>query len=294
MPWSRACIFALLGLLLWTMPGAAQLTAILDTADPLWRDLGSWWRGVPGLTGGNTLFDLGPLGNDATLVNMGFGTTSGWASTDRQGGFLHVAFDGTDDYGTIGTMPAYECTNTTCTVSLWFKTTTSGVQQYLVAKRTVSGGAGDMTRVDAANTVLVSLRNDAGNASSRNTTTTVTDGLWHHVVGVLTSDTITAGNNAVSVYLDGVLNQGAASGTAVYTAPSGATLTLGVESNLTAGTYFAGAMVAIQFWARALDDAEVATLYQRAFTDDVEPFRPLANTASVVGKPGTFFPFFSP
>jgi Concanavalin A-like lectin/glucanases superfamily len=281
-------------LVLMACPGSAQLRTP-DLGHPLLANLISWWSAAPGFTGSTRLFDFVSR-NHGALVNMGFGTTSGWAASDRRGGSLHLAFDGVDDYVLIGDLPVYDFPDTTFTVEVAARATLAG---YLVAKRQstigVQGG-GWFLRLDGGGTLTARLL-DTGNttaAQRSSTTTTLLNGTWFHAVVVFTSDTTTLANNDLTMYINGVEDQGARtdSGVGPYI-PCVCPLVFGVLADFASGTWLTGAESMIRIWGRGLSAAEVAVLAGQAALDPLSLMQPLDTPAAArTGSPGSFFNLF--
>ncbi len=234
---------------------------LVNWGHPLNAGLQVWYLTLPALAGGTTLHDL--LGvNNGTLTSMAFPptSTSGWGlNTARFGGWGELRCDGTG-YVNTATTGVFNFANTTFTLSIWFRTTTTGLQQYLFTKRTSPAiGGGWTVRLTPSNTLEVILTGDAGNVCGVASSQTVTDGLWHHCMAVCTTDTSVVANNAVTAYLDGV-SLGSASGTVnTYTAPSSGNMLLGTRQDI--GRFFTGSLDDARLWNYGLSAEAVVAVY---------------------------------
>jgi Concanavalin A-like lectin/glucanases superfamily len=301
MPTMRWLLFFLLVPWLAFAQDSRQQLPTPDLADLLLRGLVSWWRGVPGFTGGTSLYDITPTRNNGTLTNMGFTSTSGWTISTRPGGTGQVSFDGVDDYVLIGDLPAYDFLNTRFSVEVSAQATAGN---YLVAKRqSVIGvqGGGWFVRLDGGGTLTARvIDTNNGSAGNRTTnTTTLTNGAWFHAVVVFTTDTTTLANNDVALYVNGVQDQGARTDSAF--GPTGSCvcpLVFGVISDLAAGSWLTGAIDQVRIWNRALSDGEIAALYtqwQRGESSLVSlspTVMPAQAATGVAQKPRKFFNTF--
>ena len=254
----------LLLLLLLPLGSAAQLRP--DLAHPLARGLVGWWRAVPGFTGGATWYDLMPAARHGTLTNM-TGTASGWSATDRPGGYAQVNFDGVDDYVTVGTSTDFQFANATFTVTGWVKASNCATNTcYLVNKRHLGNGSWFL-RIDTGGTLTARIDGLSGTAGARTTvTSTWADGQWRHFAAVITTDTTTIANNAVSVYTNGILDNGTFSQSDVYN-PGTVPVAFGVEADNQASP-LTGAMNDIRIYDRGLSASEVAALYAQSVRGD--------------------------
>jgi hypothetical protein len=272
-----------------------QQTTVPNLQHPLLAGLLNWWRAVPGRTGGDRFFDL-VGGFHGTLVN--YGATLGWSPAERPGGAAQLNFNGSNTYVTVGAGSDFQFANTTFTVMGWARARNCSPNAcYLVAKREVGVGAW-FIRVDAAGT-LSGTTTSASNVSAQRATQTTTwaDDTWRHFAVVVTTDTITNGNNTITLYTNGALDQGALTNIDGYAVPT-VPLTFGMHSDGVSGP-LTGALDDIKFFGRGLAPGEIQALYQLSLVGDAELFRPerpdaLGAPAAAVaaGPKGTFLPFF--
>jgi Concanavalin A-like lectin/glucanases superfamily len=283
----------------------AQQAQPLPTPDQsalLLRGLVSWWRGVPGFTGGSTMYDITPTRNNGVLTNMAFTSTSGWNLSTRAGGGGQVNFDGVDDFVTIGDVPTYDFPDATFSVEVSFQATAQG---YLVARRTAaSGGGGWFIRLDNPGALTARIVTPSNTQAGGNTSVTATlfSGAWTHAIVVFTTNTVTSSSNSTTIYLNGVLDQGTPLGAAdVYTPCNGGAncpVVFGVISDQATGTWLTGAIDQVRIWNRGLSDGEIAALYAEWQRGDVSlaqlprTVMPAQAAAGVAQKPRKFFNTF--
>lgn len=211
---------------------------------------------IPSLdTAGNgttTLTDLVGTTGNGTLVNLALtGSTSNWVADTSSGGVRAIACDGADDYVSIPTVFQASVKS----LSFWVK----GVAQ--LDNRILSGGNnGSATPVYGlgsgnSNTAKLRafIRSDGGTSLvNAESTITVFDNAWHHVVWIDNAGT-------VSLYVDGVLD-----GTSFNYTP--ATLTTNVAAiaalrRTSLAFYFSGRFDDIRaFHTTPLDAADVSYL----------------------------------
>lgn len=223
---------------------------LVNAGHPLTRGLVTWWLPVPGLAGGPVLWDL--VGTSHGVFNGMGATTRGWRSTIRRGGFNSILFDGTNTAfvgstntntkWNVGTgdfaVAAWVRLNNTITFGTLFNlddgTTGNGIIMY-------TGSPNGGMRCWVANQV-------------RNTTTTTTDGKWHHFLATRISGT-------VFQYVDGTPDGSFASAGSVT-----------ANQHLRTGASFSGGGSLplpgysddIRFYNRGLSAAEVQELYDNS------------------------------
>lgn len=130
----------------------------------------------------------GNNGTCTTCPNSTFGIIDGENAS---------GFDGVDNYIDMG--DTFDIgSSQDLTISAWIKTKSEGE---IVAKST---GAAPLYRlqVSPANKILVRVNDNIGSNLNAISTSTVTDGKWHHIVAVMDRD------QNLSVYVDGVLEAG--------------------------------------------------------------------------------------
>jgi len=257
---------AILLVLLVTLPMGSTAQLRPNPAHPLVRGLVGWWRAVPGLTGGTTWYDLMPAARHGTLLNM-TGTADGWSATDRPGGTAQVNFDGVDDAVQVGGTTDFQFANATFTVTGWVKASNCATNTCaLVGKRQLTTGSW-FVRIDTGGTLTARLDGLSGTNLRSTVTSTWADGTWRHFAAVMTSDTTTMANNAVTIYTNGVLDQGALTQTDVYN-PGTVPVAFGVQADNLATAPLTGALDDIRIYDHGLSDREVAALYQQSVRGD--------------------------
>lgn len=215
---------------------------------------------------GNTLYDLSGYLHPMTLVNV---AATDWAPTERMGEALWgLTFNGTSSYGDFTDATLFNFPNATFTVSLWVKTSSVAGNTYLLNKRGGSPSSGWMVRMNADGTITARIMDTdtSGVAAERISVGTVNNGVYHLVAVDFTTDTVTAANNSLNIYIDGLLSQGSLTQSGFpYQENSTDAVKVGVQSNLPGGTFFTGAVDDIRIYSRVLTDLEVWQLYTDSF-----------------------------
>lgn len=175
----------------------------------------------------------------------------------------NLDFDGGNDYVAISNF-SYAATDITeLTVEAWIRTTSGGNQIIASFDRSEYWRLG--INGDGAGTgqVAWNLRTNAG-ILDFGSTSTVNDGNWHHVVGVYD-------NGLASIYIDGVVDNTANSGSTIGT---GATRFGFVSRGSEATTFngatgpnneFNGDIDEFRIWSVAKSEAEIRTLMATSF-----------------------------
>jgi hypothetical protein len=158
-----------------------------------------------------------------------------------------AAFDGADDrieYGTLGGWNP-----TTFTASFWMKSEGAGAstQPRVMARK--------MTLDYFTQTDKLKLNIGATTTNSIATTTTLTEGQWHHIV--CTYDD--GGDRMARIYVDGALN--ATGNATVGSMVSQASQALLIGKHSSQPNYFKGQLDELNIWNRVLNPAEIATLF---------------------------------
>jgi hypothetical protein len=84
------------------------------------------------------------------------------------------------------------------------------------------------------------------------------DGIWHNVVAVFTTSTTVIVNNTASMYLDGVLANGAQTQLTVYGGNTAGTVQIARRSS---GNYYNGNISSVQIYNRGLTASEILQNY---------------------------------
>ncbi len=179
----------------------------------------------------------------------GVATDATWFEEGIEGDAL--SFNGTSTKIELGSAAALGG-STDFTVSAWIKTvaTSAGI---IVSQRdeTAGGWQGQYQfRVDADGTLAFYIYN-GGNQFNFNTTATVNNDAWHHVVA------LREGVNG-RIYIDGV-EAGVASGTSVKLLNSAIKVSVGVDLR-SGGSYFNGLMDDVRIYNYALSLEEIVDL----------------------------------
>jgi hypothetical protein len=230
----------------------------IDWSHPLLRGIIGWWYIVPTLAGGNKWYDIRGY-KHGTLNNMTAGF--GFQPTSKNEWFGEMRFGGTDDSILIGSDSSFQFADTTFTVVGWVRATACPSNCYLVSRRPSFGGSW-FTRIESDG--ALDARIDGASATPAvdkvTTSTALMDGTWRRFAIVFTtSTTVTAGND-VTIYVNGVLDQGAnlATGTEVYS-PTG-NLSFGAYYDGSAG-FLVGALQDIRIYSRGWSASEAAADY---------------------------------
>ncbi|MGB0454840.1 MAG: LamG-like jellyroll fold domain-containing protein, partial [Bacteriovoracaceae bacterium] len=207
----------------------------------------------------NTAPDLGSGNTDFVDYsgNSLHGDENGNISFGENGKFARgVIFDGVDDY--IEMPNSIEPGAGNFSLSMWFKTNSSGVLQDLYSD------IGDpilnymYLSIEANNQLGAFVRDEDGDfVKILNRGPEVNDGLWHHVV-MIRDDT------KLSLYLDGVfIFEVSNANLGVVNLASGSSKPK-VGSVFSANSrFFNGSMDELSIWSRALSSSEVTQLYRR-------------------------------
>lgn len=137
---------------------------------------------------GTTIYDLSGNSNDGVIVNS---LETGWNSNG------YFTYDGTDDY-------IYSSTQVSgpqvFSIDVWFRTSTTANRKIVGFENTVGNPASFWDRmlyIDTNNKLKFGIF-DGFNTKVATSTTTVTDGNWHHAVGTYSNVT-----NTGVLYIDG-------------------------------------------------------------------------------------------
>ena len=212
---------------------------------------------IPSLdTAGNgttVLTDLTGTAGNGTLTNFALtGSTSNWVADTDAGGVRAIACDGSNDYVAIPTV----FNASVKSFSFWVKGAAQNDNRVLAGGNSGSGNTvyglgssnGDTSKLRAF------VRSDAGTSLiNAESTITVFDNDWHHVVWIDNAGT-------VSLYVDGVLD-----GTSFSYTPATLTTNVGAIAVLlrtSLAFHFVGLFDDIRaFHATALDAADVSYLH---------------------------------
>jgi len=204
---------------------------------------------------GTTWKDLSGNNYNGTLTNSPTFSSANGGS---------VVFDGTNDYVDLVNSTELNFTNTSATVSVWFKTSTSfasGV--FLIAKNMlgIAGGGGWGLLINSSGIPYFNTKNNVSGGTSiqRLTNLSCNDGVWHNFVVVFTTSTTVVGNNTASVYLDGRLSNGTLTQSLVYSGNTTGTVQLARRSS--SDSYYTGNISSLQIYNRELTASEILQNY---------------------------------
>lgn len=238
----------------------------------------SWWKLD---TGGSTITDYGSGGNNGTnngatqvpsdvLTSQPVnGVSTTLPSTALQQSDLQfdspysnysLSFDGSGDYITVPNDSSLDFgTNTDFTLSMWIKrSSTIGTLQMLMINGDTNGAF--WWRFETNNTIRFFLDYGPSIFDDVQTTATITDSNWHHLVAVADRDT------QLSMYIDGQLS---ASNPVSLSGSISTTLDLIIGS--TSGT-FNGKIDETSIFNYALSSAQILEIYNNGKPKDLSTF----------------------
>jgi hypothetical protein len=217
-----------------------------------------------------TLTDRSGNGYNGTMTNME-ATDIQDRSVDALLAFSKksLVFDGVDEYVTMGDVLGFERTDA-FSVSLWVKTTQTGVDTALFCKTGDSSDyRGYLLNQSATGDGLWFFLCSVcpTNCIEVRTTRTINDGKWHHVVVTYSGSSTAAG---VLIYIDG----GAVPTTTAEDTLTGTILTTNpfyLASRATSGLPqpFAGFLDEVSIWDKELSAVEVDAIYNQGVPSDL-------------------------
>jgi len=225
-------------------PLSGGCVGIGGTDTSLASGLVSYWRFAE--DGGTTV-------GDAQGTNTG--TWQGTLGSQWTTGIINFAgnFDGTDNYVSTANSISKPLTYT---LSAWFKTSTASGHKIIGFESSQTGTTS--SSYDAQLYVGTNGYLYFGNYSTASvlitSSGTVTNGAWHHAVGIENAGTM-------SLYLDGALQGTAAGSTQAYTGYWRIGSYLGTGWTNGSNGYFTGQIAEVGVWNVALTGAQVTTLY---------------------------------
>jgi len=218
----------------------------VNWSHPLARGLVSCWLMNEGV--GNKIYDLSGNKNTGSF----YGDTK-WVP-GKYGPCL--SFDGDGDYVNLGNSNIFDITSNT--ISMWVKTGTSVNQRYVL-----DSFVGDSPYPFAlrllANGKMRYLIFDGTNFPLIDSSVTVVDNNWHHIVGKRDTST-----DKIYIYIDSV-ERGNTTDTTTLSTFNNNNLYLGVKGDFSASTYFNGTIDNVMIFNRALIAQEIAWLYREPF-----------------------------
>jgi hypothetical protein len=160
----------------------------------------------------------------------------------------------------------YAFADTTFTVAFWIKTSNTSSWAVSNGGGTSSGLKGGWSLGVSTGKAQLFLKDSSNNQAQLIGSNTVNDGKWHHVVFVITTNTITGTSNTATIYTDGgnpssSMNYGTF--TEYYSPGTSYGIGLGGRFLPTAGSTatFSGYVDELAIWSTGLTAAEVKKLY---------------------------------
>jgi hypothetical protein len=199
---------------------------------------------------GTSWKDMSGSNYTATIINSSFYNIFGGI----------IFFNGTSDYVSISNSSSINFTNSSGTISIWFRTGILPVSGSFLLSKNMDSTGGWALSIGADGIPYFETKNNASGAASfyRFADKVCTDGLWHNFVAVFTTSTTVLADNTVSIYIDGVLSDGALFRSLVY----GGNTTGNVEiARRTTGNYYSGYISNIQIYNRQLTAKEILYNY---------------------------------
>ena len=223
--------------------------ATVDWAHPLSRGLLMWWLLNEG---------AGQKANDSARRYLGTLTSNPTWTQGRFGPALK--FDGSTNYVINSSIVTGGLA--TCSMSVWFKTTTSQNNTYIFALPDDSTGS---NRLDITlTTTQIQAHCDTTVEVIPAFTVTYTDNVWRHVALVYDGA-------AAKLYVNGLQKDSQAITGAILNTAAATECNLGRFGSF--GGFFTGSADDARIWNRALTAAEVLTLYSTPFVNLVAPKR---------------------
>ena len=197
---------------------------------------------------GSTWTDVSGNSNNGTLVN-------GPTFNSANGGYL--TFDGVDDYVNTANTAGLNFTNTTGTISIWFRTSASTANSPMLITKQMDAAGGWAVVIAPNGIPYFETKNSGGGATAfyKYVNKACNDGIWHNFVAVFTTSTTVTANNTASMYLDGVLANGPQFNITIYGGNTAGTVQIGRRSS---GNYFNGNISNVQIYNRGITAGEVA------------------------------------
>lgn len=207
------------------------------------------------------VYDSSPFGNHGMLYNFGFNESSWGIRSENLLEGSALSFDGVDDY--INLLTNDSLNPSSITLEAWVRPKARG-DLFILDK--YSADKGYCLYIQGGTNYI---RFGVGNGISW---TDISSGVipdldtWVHIVATK-DETLT--ENAVKLYVNGVLkNQGNLSG-AVSASPSDLKVGCGVDTT----RFFNGIISEVRVYDRALTDEEIAWLYNRSWRENLSSYK---------------------
>jgi len=186
---------------------------------------------------GTKVFDLSKKGNHGTIYGAVWKTLPS--------GLNVLKFDGVDDYVDCGSDESLNITDE-ITLEAWVKTSETGTQKTIIVKDLSGYGPGYLLRIQTNNKPNFFIGDGANPRDVSTISKTVTDGIWHYIVGVWEGDLI-------KIYLDGYLDN-VANASGVGDIRSNTDVLIGRRIS---NYYFHGLIDEVRIYNRALSASEI-------------------------------------
>lgn len=203
-------------------------------------------------------------GKSQTLSPGGETNISGASSFTNT---LSTRFDGVDDSVSMGNPASLQITGA-LTISAWFNTTHTG-SQIIVGKDGVDSLANNRAYLliysASSNTMKFIIFNSINTFEQAISTTSVTDGNWHHVVGV--ND-----GTDLKIYIDGVLENTNVGGGGTIQNSSATDFYIGRRQGTSNGNhknFWKGAIDEVSVFNTGLSASAVTTIYNSGAPNDL-------------------------
>jgi hypothetical protein len=214
-----------------------------------------------------TLYDTSQDSSADTQQQLGIDPN--WANgISRKSSALK--YDGSNDYVTVANPSSLEYANSTFTVDLWFKTTTTS--DSILLGKTVGAGGWAIRLYGSSNGGIYAFTKNSSDSAcfSRQVGSGYNDGRWHHVAVAFTTSTTVAENNGIVIYVDGVNLSGTASGgSTTYAANTATPVIFGTRGSF--DQYFNG----------YIDEVRISNIAR--YTSNFSPSRRFTEDTNTVG-----------
>lgn len=191
-------------------------------------------------------------GNNLTGTLAGSMTAADWVPGNIGSA---LDFDGTDDAVSFGTTSVLKFGSGNFTYSAWVKTSATGATDVYIADSN-NATAERLLYTGGANTAVCFARDASGNSATATGTTTITNGVWHHLACVRSG-------SSVYIYVDGRLEGSGTNGSVGSTDTTPAASTTIAKRDNAAGLNMAGLMDEVKIYNYARTAAQVAYDYNR-------------------------------
>jgi len=208
----------------------------------------------------------------ANTIEYGQGAvnnTIGWGQGAKVGGSsfsntLSTRFDGIDDFVDCGNPSSLQITSA-LSISAWFKTSSTSAQ-VIVGKDGASPNRSFLLFYSTSSNTIKFIIFQGGSVNVTTSTSTVTDGNWHHVLAV--ND-----GTDLKIYIDGVLeNTNVGGGGSIDN--TSAQFTIGKKERPT-GDFFNGSVDEVAVW-NSDQSANASAIYNSGVPNDLASLSPVS------------------